>query len=299
VRLACAWFCAIFAWTASAQDLEPRAYANTPIGLNFVLSAYTYQDGGASPDPTVPLTDASAHMSGATIAYARSFDLLGNSAKFDIVLPYAWFSGSAKYAGQLYERDVSGLGDPRFRVSVNFYGAPALTMKEFASYHQDLIVGASLYVWAPWSQYDPTKVINIGTNRWAFKAELGASKAVGQWTFELVPGVTFFTDNTDFFNGHTRSQDPLYSVQAHVIYGFESGVWLAVDGTYFTGGQTSLNGVADDDRQANSRIGATLALPIDRNNSMKLYASRGVSTRIGSDFNTFGVAWQYRWGGGL
>ena len=129
MRSACAWLCAILACTGSAQDLEPRAYANTPIGLNFVLSAYTYSDGGASPDPTVPLTDASAHINGATIAYARSFDLLGNSAKFDIVLPYAWFSGSAVYAGQLYERDISGLGDPRFRLSVNFYGAPALTCR--------------------------------------------------------------------------------------------------------------------------------------------------------------------------
>ena len=172
-------------------------------------------------------------------------------------------------------------------------------MQEFASYRQDLIVGASVYVWAPWSQYDPAKVINIGTNRWAIKAELGVSKALGPWTLELVPGVTFFTDNTDFFNGHTRSQDPLYSVQAHVIYGFESGIWLAADATYFTGGQTSLNGVVDQDREANSRIGATLAIPVDRNNSMKLYASRGVTTRTGSDFNTFGVAWQYRWGGGL
>jgi hypothetical protein len=96
VQRVCAWLCAMLTWTASAQDLEPRAYTNTPVGLNFALAGYTYSDGGASPDPTVPLTDASAHMDGATIAYARSFDLLGNSAKFDIVVPYAWFAGSAK-----------------------------------------------------------------------------------------------------------------------------------------------------------------------------------------------------------
>ena len=92
-----------------------------------------------------------------------------------------------------------------------------------------------------------------------------------------------------------RTQDPVYSVQAHVIYGFYSGVWVALDGTYFTGGRTSVNGVPDNDRLSNSRGGLTVAFPVDRSNSIKLYASNGVSTRTGSDFHTLGLAWQYRW----
>ena len=280
---------------AAAQDLEPRAYSNTPVGLNFLVAGYSYTSGGATPDPTVPITNADIRIDGATLAYARAIDLWGKSGKFDIVVPYAWLSGSAEFAGQPHERKIDGLGDPRFHASVNFYGAPALSPKEFAGYRQDLIIGASLYVWAPWGQYDPSKLVNIGTNRWAFKTELGISKAIGAWTLEIIPAVTFFTDNTNFLDGHTRSQDPLYSVQAHVIYGFESGVWVALDGTYYTGGQTSVNGVLDDDRQSNSRGGMTLAVPIDRNNSIKFYASTGVTTRIGGSFNTFGLAWQYRW----
>jgi hypothetical protein len=31
-------------WEAYAQDLEPRAYANTPVGLNFLLAGYTYSE---------------------------------------------------------------------------------------------------------------------------------------------------------------------------------------------------------------------------------------------------------------
>ena len=231
------------------------------------------------------------------VAYARTLALFGQSAKFDVSVPYGWLSGSAEFAGQPFEREVSGAGDPRLRVSYNFYGAPALSMKEFAAYQQDVIVGASFYVWAPWGQYDPTKLVNLGTNRWAYKVELGVSKALGHWTFELVPGATFFGDNTDFLRGHTRSQDPLYSVQAHVIYGFDSGIWMAFDATYYTGGQTSVDGVSDANRQSNSRGGLTLALPVDRSNSIKLYVTSGVATRTGSNFTTAGVAWQYRWGG--
>ena len=204
-----------------AQDLEPRAYSNTPIGLNFLIAGYTFTSGGVAIDASLPLKDAHIEVNAATIAYARSFELFGQSAKFDVVLPYAWLSGNAEFAGQPMERDVSGSADPRFRLSANFYGAPALSIKDFQEYRQDLIVGASVYVWAPWGQYDPSKLVNLGTNRWAFKAELGMSKAIGAWTFELVPGITIFSDNTNFLDGHTRRQDPVYSVQLHAIYGFQ------------------------------------------------------------------------------
>jgi hypothetical protein len=283
------------ATSASAQDLEPRAYSNTPTGLNFLLAGYTYTKGGVAVDPSVPLKDAQISVNGATVAYAHSLDAWGQSAKFDIVLPYAWLSGTAEVAGQPAERKVAGLADPRFRFSVDFYGAPALSVKEFADYQQDLIVGASMSVWAPWGQYDATKLVNLGTNRWSFKTELGVSKALGAWTLEVIPAVSFFTNNTNFFGGNTRTQDPIYSMQAHAIYHFRSGIWMALDGTYFTGGQTRTGGVDDADRLSNSRAGVTVALPLDRSSSVKLYASTGISTRTGSDFNTFGVVWQYRW----
>ena len=91
----------------------------------------------------------------------------------------------------------------------------------------------------------------------------------------------------------------MYSAQAHVVYQFRNGVWAALNGTLYTGGETTLNGVRQDDRQRASRLGATLAIPVDRQNSIKLYASSGLSIRTGTDFDTVGIAWQYRWGGGL
>ena len=189
--------------------------------------------------------------------------------------------------------------DPAFRLSINLYGAPALTLKEFAAWEQDLIIGASLQVSPPWSQYDSSRIVNIGTNRWSFKPEIGISKAVGPWTLEFQAAATFFTDNDDFFGGKTRSQDPLYSLQGHLIYGFRSGIWVSVDGTYFAGGRTTVDGVLNNDLQQNWRVGATLALPVDRSNSIKFYASSGVSARTGNNYDLIGVAWQYRWGGGL
>jgi hypothetical protein len=185
------------------------------------------------------------------------------------------------------------------RFSVNFYGAPALSLEEFADYEQDLIIGASLQVSVPVGQYDADKLLNIGTNRWTIRPELGVSKALGPLTLELDVGASFYTDNDDFLGGNTRAQDPLYSVQGHAVYNFRSGIWVAVDGTYYTGGRPTIDGVEGSDALSNARVGLTIAFPVNRHNSVKVYASSGVAARTGGDFDAAGVAWQYRWGGGL
>ena len=285
--------------SACAQDIEPRAYSNAPVGVNFLIVGYAYTSGGVAFGESLPITNPNLNTSSAVVAYARVLDLWGMSAKFDAIVPYTWLSGTADYKGETVSRNVNGLSNSAFRLSVNFYGAPALTLKEFAGWEQDLIIGASFRVFVPWGQYDDSKLINIGTNRWAFKPEVGISKAIGPWTLEVTAGATIYTDNNDFFGGNTRSQDPLYSLQGHVIYGFRSGIWASLDATYFTGGRTTVNGVLNSDLQQNWRVGGTLALPVDRENSIKFYASSGVSARTGNNYDLIGIAWQYRWGGGI
>ena len=282
-----------------AQEMEPRSYSNAPVGLNFLIAGYAYTQGGVAFDTSLPLTNPDLTTSSAVLAYGRVLDLWGKSAKLNVILPYTDLSGSADFAGQPVERNVAGFADPIFKLSVNLYGAPALSLKEFAGYEQDLILGASLRVTAPLGQYDDSRVVNLGANRWSFKPELGISKALGPWTLEATAAVTLFTDNEDFFGGNDRSQDPLYSLEGHVIYGASSGIWGSLDANYFTGGRTTLNGERGNDLQQNWRVGGTLAFPVDRLNSVKLYASSGVSARTGNNFDAVGVAWQYRWGGGL
>jgi hypothetical protein len=282
---------------AHAQAIEPRAYADIPVGVNFLIAGFAYTEGSLA--NSLPITNTHLDTSSGVIAYSRSLDLWGKSGKFDANVPYTWLSGSADYQGQTLTRSVNGFGDPAFRLSVNLYGAPALTPREFAAYHQDLVIGASLQVVAPLGQYDSTRLVNLGTNIWTFRPEVGASKALGHWTLELQTAVTLYTDNTNFYNGNKRSQDPLYQLQGHVIYGFSHGIWASLDATYYSGGRTTLNDRVSNDLQQNWRAGATLAMPINRYNSIKLYASDGVSARTGNNFKLYGIALQHRWGGGI
>jgi len=284
---------------AHAQDIEPRAYSNAPVGVNFLIAGYAYTRGGLAFDASLPLTNPNLRTSSAVVSYATVLDLWGKSAKFDVIAPYTWLSGSADYKGEPVERIVDGLSNPAFRLSVNLYGAPALTLKEFADWEQDVIVGVSLRVSPPWGQYDESRLVNIGTNRWSFKPEVGVSKVVGPWTLEIAAAAMFFTGNDEFFGGNALTQDPIYSLQGHLIYGFRSGIWVSVDATYFAGGRTTLNGEQNNDLQQNWRVGGTVAVPVDRANSVKFYLSTGLSARTGNEYDLVGVAWQYRWGGGL
>ncbi len=208
-------------------------------------------------------------------------------------------SGSADFLGQHVDRHVRGAADPLVRLSVDLYGTPARDLAQFRSYRQDLIVGASLQVSAPLGQYDPSRLLNLGTHRWSFHPEIGLSQAFGDWIAEAAGGATFFTTNDDFFGGHQRRQDPLYSGRANLVYNFRPGLWVSLDATFYAGGRTTLDGVDDNNRQSNSRVGTTFALPLNARMSLKFNASRGVSARTGNNFDLLGVGLQYRWGEGL
>ena len=284
---------------AQGQELEPRSYVNTPVGMNFLIAGYGYTDGDVVFSASSPITDAEVQTHFGALAYVRSLDVFGLSGKAGVIVPFAEASGSAKLAGQPRERRVFGLADPTFRFSVNFLGAPALSMEEFAAYEQDLIAGATLSVYPPLGQYDETKLLNIGTNRWSIKPELGVSKALGaRFTLETSAAAIFFTPNDEFLGERTLEQDPLYSVQGHLVYQLRSGPWAALDITYYGGGRVITDG-NDGETLGNARLGLTVSIPIDRFNSIKLYGSTGMYSRTGTDFQAAGVAWQLRWGGGL
>jgi hypothetical protein len=289
----------LLAIRAEAGEVEPRAYVNTPTGVNFLLGGYVYTDGDLATAGSSPLKNAEVTMDNGLLAYARSMGLWGKSAKFDVVLGYSELSGEAVVGGETRTRKVSGFIDPRFRFSINFLGAPALSVQEFSSYQQNLIVGASVQVSAPLGQYDEDRLINLGNNRWFVKPDIGISKAWGDVTLELSGGVFLFTDNDDFLGGKKLEQDPVYTTQLHATYDLGRGVWVAVSGTYDHGGRTTVDGAHNDDKQENSRGGLTLAFPVNRHNSVKLYASTPIHTTVGGDFDMIGMVWQHRWGGGL
>ena len=283
------------AGTAQAQQLEPRAYSPAPIGLNFLGLGALYTSGGVVTDPSLPIQNVQARVYTATPYYGHTFGLFGRLANVTVTMPFA----EAKVHGDVFDVSHSikrsGLIDPLVRFAVNLLGGPALTPREYSQHKPETTLGASLTVTAPFGEYDPSKLINLGTNRWSCKPELGLSHPAGDWTFELYAGVWLFEANNNFFGGQVRRQDPLASYQAHIVYEVRPRLWAAADFTYYSGGSTTVNGQPQNDRQDNTRGGLTLSAPVKQDQSFKLTWSRGVSTRVGSSFDTIGVAWQWAW----
>ena len=294
-RLPYAMLALLVAWCspAPAQEMEPRAYSPNPVGVTFFVAAFARSTGGILTDPSLPVDDVEAEVDTSALGFGHTFGLLGKSANFAIVQP--WMSGhfSGTLNGENAEASRSGLADTKLKLSMNLIGAPALHLAEFARRKPKTTLGASLTVSAPTGEYHGAKLVNVGTNRWGFKPEIGVSHPAGNWTFEATAGAWFFEDNDDFFGGRRREQEPLSSVQAHVGYTFRPRLWLAFNAIYYDGGRTTIDGVRRDDRQSNSRYGLTVSLPIGRSQSIKLNWNDGASTRFGNDFTTWGVAWQY------
>jgi Putative MetA-pathway of phenol degradation len=280
---------------ASAQDMEPRAYSNAPVGLNFLVVSYGYSTGNVVVDSALPLEDFNVHLNASAIAYVRTTDFFGSSGKVALVVPYAWGHASGRVLGELMRLSRSGVSDPRIKVSMIFKGAPALKPQDFVRYRQRTLIGASFQMSVPLGQYDPAKLVNLGTNRWAFRPEIGLSRASGKLTLELYGSVTFFTENHKYLQTSTRSQSPIGALQGHAAYTIRPGLWAAFDAIYYAGGRTSVNGVRQNDLQSNARYGFTCSVPLARQQSLKFLYTSGLITRIGSHFKSAGVAYQFAW----
>jgi hypothetical protein len=286
---------ALAAFPAAAQQLEPRAYSPSPVGVNFFGVVYGNASGNVVFDPSLPFTDVTANVNSVVALYVTTFGLGGRSASIAASWPYSWGHVQGNTGESFQRADRSGLGDIGFRFVCNIVGGPALTPGEFAARKPSTTLGFSFYVTAPTGQYDPAKLVNLGTNRWALKPELGLSQPFGKLWLEFYAGVTFFTTNHDFYGGHSRSQRSLTSLQAHVSYTFKPRLWLALDATWYGGGSTTVDDVANADRQSNTRLGLTLAVPVSQTHSLKFSYAHGASSRAGSKLNTFAVGWQFYW----
>ena len=276
----------------AAQELEPRAYAANPAGVRFAIASVGYSSGDVVFDPTSVLSDVKATAYGAAVGFGSTFRLFGRTANAAVAVPYAWGTISGNVAEERASVDRAGLADMRVRVAVNWLGGRAMPLGEFARRVPSTVVGTSVTISLPTGQYFSDRLINIGTNRWAFKPEIGVSHPAGPWTLELYGGGWFFTRNSSYFGETAKEQRPLLSLQSHVAYTVRPRLWMAADFTFYTGGRVVIDDTPAAERQENTRVGFTLSIPALRTSSVKLAWSTGASTRLGGNFDTFGVTWQ-------
>ena len=284
----------------AANDIEPRRWGHLPIGANFLTAGYVHTTADIYIDPVLRIENVKMDLDTWAAKYIHSFELFGKSARVDLTQGYQQgrWDGTVDGAPRSVER--KGLSDSLVRFSMNLYGAPPLKGKDFAAWRasqkRETIVGLGVVVQLPTGEYMEDKLINLGTNRFTIRPQLGVTHTRGNWTGEVTGDVWFFTDNEQFFNGNKLETSPLYTGQTHLIYTFQPRLWLGGSLGYSTGGESTINGTSKDDRRKATAWALSLGLPVTRQLNAKVaFLSSRVKDRIGQDADSLALGLAYSW----
>jgi hypothetical protein len=281
---------------ARAQEMEPRSYAVVPAGLHAAAISYTYTNGDVISDFTSPVQDLKVSTSTILLGYVQTFALFNKLARIAVAMPAGYLSGTAKFYGDDTAGTRTGFYDGRIKFGINLIGSPVMTPASFQKFQEHTVLGVSMVISVPIGQYYPAKLINLGSNRWGFKPEVGFSQREGRLFYEMYTGVWFFTNNEAYLKNSILAEKMLFSLQGHVDYTFKHGKYVALNAGFADGGETSLNTVERNDEQQNWRLGMTFSTPVfNKHQSLKLLVNTGIATRAGQNYTSLTLAYQYSW----
>lgn len=252
---------------------QPRFYWKSLVDSNAVPFIVTSASGNTNPfDPSHTVTqnanfDATLAMAG----YARTFSVLDRSAMAAVILPMGRISGSVAANGQSIGQSANGFGDPMFEFDINLVGPHAQknlvdVLRYEPKFSLDLIADLAV----PIGEYDSGQILNLGQNRWYGRLGVPIVAQIGSWvpgrrtTVECIPAVWLFAANDDYDGGKSLSTDPLFQLDAHFTRDFTEHLWGSLDGAWYDGGQSSVDGVAGE-RLDNLAFGLTLGYQINDN----------------------------------
>ncbi|MBT8039138.1 MAG: transporter [Xanthomonadales bacterium] len=277
------------------QDIEPRRWTPMPTGLNVVGLGTSYTTGDIFFNPVLELDDVETEIAGGALMYMRSFGIAGKSARLDVKLPYASGRWSGLLSGEPAKTRRRGFADPRLRFSVLLYGSPALDRQAFASTPRSrTVVGAAVGVKLPWGEYFPEKLINLGSNRWTIRPQLGITHTRGRWTWEMTGSVIWYSDNDAFFGDSQLENDNLWTLQGHAIYTFKPGLWVSMSTAYGNGGDAFVDGEDKDLKVDNWLIALSAGIPINPQQGIKVsWIRTRTQNATGADLDNLSVGWSF------
>lgn len=284
-----------------AQELTPRRWSHLPMNTHLGGLGYVYTSADIYLDPVVQVEDLELSLNTFAMRYIRTFELLGKSSRIELGQGYQEGTWEGLLEGSPAKTQRSGFTDTLLRISTILYGAPPLEGDAFRRHRQSVadcetLIGAGLIVQLPTGDYSKQKLINLGTNRYTLRPQLGVVHQRGPWTFETSASLWFFTDNDDFWKNTHREQDILYTIQGHIIYTLRPGVWISSSIGYGYGGENQIDGVNKHDRIENLAWSLAAGYAITPNWGLKLaYVGTETQTDKGFDSNSIAVGVSFVW----
>lgn len=295
--IACGVF--LFQYRALAQFTDPHTYDNTAVGTNQLELSYTHVHANASIDTSLIVEGAKFNIDQGIIDYSHYFGLWQRMMWIEASLPIAGLGGSV--TGTTIRGSVAGTGDSSYVLGALLKGGPALNVGQFENYRPTSTIGVSLTVTAPTGTYNAEKILNLGSDRWSFKPEVGLSHPFGseqKWQIEGYANAYFYTDNTSYHGREILRQKPLPGIEGHLSYSFNDRLWASLDSRYSFRGKTFVNGVDQANGQQNFLLGSEMNLSLNSRNALVFVFAKALVHQNGPAVTGFSVKYDYTWGKG-
>jgi hypothetical protein len=205
-------------------------------------------------------------------------------------------------AGRTFSQSVNGFGDPMIEFVVNVLGPPAQrNIPDALRYEPGFSVDLLVDLMVPIGEYDDDQALNIGQNRWYGRLGMPIIWQLGSWvpgrrtTLEFLPVVWWFGDNDDYV-GQTMETDPLFQLDAHLTRDFTEHLWGSVDGTWYSGGESSINDIPGE-KLNDAGLGLTLGYQINDNLNLTVGYKSTINDDAPDDLrmDNFMVSFVYGW----
>jgi hypothetical protein len=269
------------------------------VGINQLELGYAYVRANTSIDTSVVVSGAKFNLNQGLIDYTRYFAFLHRTAWVEASIPVANLSGSITGTG--ITGSTTGAGDSAYTAAILLKGGPALSPEQFAEAETTTSIGLSLSTTAPTGQYNPNKLLNLGSDRWSFKPELAISKPFGseqRWVFDAYANSYFYTDNTSYRGAEVLRQRALLGLEGHISYSFNNTISASLDTRYSFRGGTTVSGVNQDNPQRNFILGSEFVVSPNSRNSFIFEFAKATVHKNGPALTGFSVKYDYTWGKG-
>jgi hypothetical protein len=288
---------------ARAQ-VPARFYWKSLAGANGVPLVVNSLSGNTNPFDPAHVVTAGADFD-ATLAlggYAKSLPLFGRAAMIAILLPMGRVAGEVTVGPSTFRQSADGFGDPMLEFDINVLGPKAQrNIPDALRYQPGFSVDLLADLAFPIGEYDDSRPLNLGQNRWYGRVGVPIVWQIGPWvpgrrtTLELLPAVWIFGTNDDYV-GQTLETDPMFQLDAHLTRDLTEHLWAALDGTWYVGGQASIDGVSGE-KLDNLGFGLTLGYGINDNLSLTFGYKSTVADDAPDDLRMSGfmVSLLYGW----
>lgn len=219
--------------TANAQAIDAGDYVPAPPGTQLGLIYLQYSHAGALYQDGKKVDDkAELDVAVSLLRYVGFTKVAGMTLDYQVLQPYGHIAGGGSTAGL---GKTSGFGDTILVSTLWVHEDPK--KKSF--------FGITPYLFIPTGEYNASKALNLGENRWKGSLQAVYSQGFGDhFVAELAGDAMIFGKNDNLGpNSDQLTQKPLFRVQGFARYLLDDKNEINARLMHVTGGETKINGV--------------------------------------------------------